>query len=229
MFFDVLKAAIVEDMVFLGISILAVIIVGIAIFCWFRNRKFNYYSEFKKVFYSIAGGWFITGAIALGVALVMQAGTVSLNTIKGDKKEIRSAIKKDYEAAMKKANTQAKKEAVKNSYKDNGYNITATGELIIKETSKVKKELIDWLNIRNRMEKNGNYKVKDGIAKDSNRPTLNEKLNAKAISALQFIRVFRFYTWFGALVFVCIIVAVIGLIVGSKGTEDKIKDDLQIQ
>ena len=48
MFFDVLKAAIVEDMVFLGISILAVIIVGIAIFCWFRNRNFNYYSEFKK-------------------------------------------------------------------------------------------------------------------------------------------------------------------------------------
>ena len=229
MFWDALMASFVEDAVFVSCSLAAMVVAILVTFFCFRGKNFNYYSEFSKVFWTIGGVCIVVAILSWCFATFkLQADRVAFNTLK-NKAEVRSAIQEDYKARMKAAKTQDKRNAIKEEYKNNGFDFSSTGELVVKETSRVKKDLLDWLNIRDRMEKNGNCTIKiPGVNKTSSgRPSLNDKLNAKAVDALFWMRNFRFFVWSGVIVAVGVLFFIAALVISKKGTEEKIAEELE--
>ena len=139
-----------------------------------------------------------------------------------------SALNQDYNDRIKNAKTKQQKDAVKKEYEENGFEIKDKF-VVAKDASKVKQSLLDWLNIRDRMEKKCNGKIKIGDIKnnESALKSLPKKFNDKAVKALVLIRKIRYYVWFGVIgVFVVVVPALIAFCISSRGTKAEIEKAL---
>lgn len=230
MFFEALKAATVLDSLFLLCSLIGAILLLIGVVICYRSKKsgFNYYSDFSKVFYAIAAVWFICGVLAIGLVWLYQIRLEPMSKVKWDKLELRNAVAETYNTEIKNAKTPTEKKNIKDKYTGNGFAFSPTGTLIVPETARVSNDVVNWLKMRDLMEKFGDCSIRiPGVKKISSRPGLNESINKKALYWLNIFRNYRYLVWGGVFFVACLIMAGIGFAVSRKGTATIIEDELK--